>query len=232
MARLAGSGETVMDMAHEVDRYFAHIASGTYADVDDLQLNLLGRTEAELFSEDFEFHPVVMVLDALVLDDPGTSNHHVLLGRSPLEGQVLYLMHDGESRVVFASLEEFLAAADRALAENLVLPEIHPVISPRPADQECLRELVDTLLAGDEIEVVLALIPSLELDDATQLRQLVAHEDFLLGEMVALEIIKRPDALLQELAGLCAAHPHPQVARAGERALRAIRTLQEKHARV
>lgn len=222
----------MMDMAHEVDRYFAHIAGGAYADADDLQLNLLGRTEAELFSEDFEFHPIVMGLDGLVLDDPGTSNHHVLLGRSPLEGQVLYLMHDGESRVVFASLEEFLAAADRALAGNVVLPEIHPVISPRPADQACLTELVDTLLAGDEIDVVLALIPSLDLADTAVLGQLVAHEDFLLGEMVALEIIKRPDPALLEVARLCASHAHPQVARAGERALRAIRTLQEKPASV
>ena len=214
-----------MDMPSDLEGYFARVSRGEYSDLDELELNLLGRVEAELFTEDFEFHPVVMQLDGLVLDDPGTSNHHVLIGRAPLEGQVLFLTHDGGSRVVFASLAEFLAAADKARAEGTVLPETHPLISPLVLDQACLSELIETLLEEDETDAVLALIPSMDLCDVKLLGKLVAHEDFLLGELVALEIAKRPVEVLEGVAIQCAAHRHPQVSRAGARALAAIRAL-------
>lgn len=214
-----------MDLPSDLEGYFARVSQGAYSDVDELELNLLGRVEAELFTEDFEFHPVVMHLDGLVLDDPGTSNHHVLLGRAPLEGQVLFLTHDGGSRVVFASLAEFLAAADKVLADRTVFPETHPLLSPQAGDQACLSELIETLLEEDETDAVLALIPSMDLCDLKLLAKLVVHEDFLLGELVALEITKRPVAALEGVAIQCAAHRHPQVSRAGARALAAIRAV-------
>jgi hypothetical protein len=214
-----------MGTQSDLEGYFAHLASGAYSDIDELELNLLNRVEAELFTEDFEFHPIVMHLDALVLDDPGTSNHHVLLDRAPFEGQVLFLTHDGGTRVVFASITEFLAAADRAIAEKIVLPETHPAASPRVADQVCLSELIQTLLDEDETDVVLALIPSMDLSDLALLGKLATHEDYFLGELVALEIAKRPAAALENVAHQCAAQRPPQVAQAGHRALRAIRAL-------
>lgn len=212
-----------MDTSSNLEDYFARLADSAYADLDDFELNLLGQVEAELFTENFEFHPLVMQLDGLVLDDPGTSNHHVLLGRAPFEGQVLFLAHDGGCRVVFASLDEFLKAADRAVREKIVLPETHPVLSPVVGDQACLGELIDTLLEEEEIDVVLALIPSLDLQNLTLLARLAAHEDFLIAEMLAIEIAKRPHTCLADVAAQCAAHPHKQAAQAGTRALAAIR---------
>ncbi len=156
-----------------------------------------------------------------MLDDPNTSNHHILLRRPPVNGQILYLAHDDNSRIVFSSLAEFLACAERAKIENLSIPELHPPISPVAPDQAELSNAIRTLIAEDQVDVVLALVPSMDLSDNALLAELLGHDDFFLGEAVAEAIRTRPSVALAALARQCAEHPHPQVARAGQRALAA-----------
>lgn len=195
---------------------------GHYTGHAALELNLLHNDAAIAITADFRWQPVVKLLDGLVLDDADTSNHHVLLQRAPLEGHVLFLSHDGETRVVFSSLDALMAAADAALADGIALPELHPSLAPVPADQPGLSALVQACVDQDEIEVALALIPSLDLADHGLLSHLAVHEDFFLAEAVAAEIAKRPDPTLATIAALCVAHAHPQARNAGHRALRAL----------
>jgi hypothetical protein len=47
------------------------------------------------------------------LDDPRTRDHHVFATKLPIAGQVLYLNHDSDTRIVFESLAGFAEAAER-----------------------------------------------------------------------------------------------------------------------
>lgn len=204
------------------DDYFRQLAQRTRARDLTLELNLLDRAGADDWTARLRGHPIVDRLDGLVLDDPETSDHHVLLRRAPFNGCVLHLAHDDDSRVVFASLADWWRAVHEAGRQQVPLPELHPRLSPLPTDQAALSRLIAGLVEADEIDVALALIPSMDLGDTALLEALAVHEDFFLGETVAEEIAKRPSAALRDIARLCSQHPHVQARKAGARALHAI----------
>lgn len=187
---------------------------------------LLDAAAAVDLTRDFRgFHPVVRALDGVILDDEDTSDHHVYLARPPLAGMVLFLAHDGGTRVVFPSLETYRAAAGRARESGGWITDVHPAAAPLGPDQPALGALVTALLDrydDDAGAVVTAVLPSLDLRDVQLLARLATHEDFYLGEAVADEITRRPRPDLAEAARLCASHPHGQVAEAGARAVRAV----------
>lgn len=215
-----------MTLPAELDLHFARIAVGDYAGHLDIELNLLDRAQATEWTGLLTYHPIVAALGGIVLDDPETSNHHVYASRSPLRGSVFYLAHDDDSRIVYASLADFLAAADAAKRSRTWLSELHPACSPVAADQAGLSRWIGELIDGHSgNEVAMALIPSLDLGDTALLRRLVTDPDFFLGEAVAVEIEKRPSRALGPIAELCLLHPHPQVVSAGRLAARAIATL-------
>jgi hypothetical protein len=211
------------DVPADLQTYLDRIKNGWYAEHREVELNLLPIQGAVDLTHQFrEFHPVVRALDGLILDDPETSNHHVYLDHPSLKGTVLYLNHDGDTRVVFASLHDFLAAADAAMEWGPSLRGFHSIISPLAKDQECLSELVrqqQSLDSEDGTSVMTAIIPSMDMRDLELLRRLAQAPDFFLGEAVAIEISKRPSPELREVAEFCAAHGHFQAAEAGRRAL-------------
>lgn len=192
---------------------------------------LLVGAELLRWHEDMHSHPTLKLLGGFVLDDPGTSNHHVLLTAAPLAGAVLYLNHDGDTRVVFGSVDEFLEATRQAQARGCDVEDLHPRISPSATDQEGLTALIRRLLESPEDEdLAVQLIPSLDLLDLDLLRELATHENFFISEAVAVEIEKRPDEKLREIAVLCAEHKHPQAAKAGKRALTVEERRRFEHA--
>ncbi|SEK16778.1 MULTISPECIES: hypothetical protein [unclassified Variovorax] len=132
--------------------------------------------------------------------DADTSNHHRLLTRSPLAASVLFLSHDGDTRVVFDSASAFLEAVRKARDSGLDVPGLHPACSPVAQDQAALSTFIRGLLdAADLGDAVVALVPSMDLQDADLLRRLAQDEDFHLGEAVGIEIGTRPSpALLQD----------------------------------
>lgn len=177
-------------------------------------------------SESFASHPTISALRAYILDDENTSDHHFLITAEPLAGSIFFLSHDGESRVVFENAMDFLRAVRDAGTQGLSVSELHPDLSPVAADQASLSHLVRNALERRACnDLVLSLVPSLDLKDTALLRKLVSHSDFFLGEAVAVEIEKRPSAELLPIAALCAEHSHPQVANAGARAMRRIQPL-------
>jgi hypothetical protein len=129
-----------------------------------------------------------------------TSNHHLLLTRSPLAASVLFLSHDGDTRVVFDSASAFLEAVREARDSGVDVPKLRPACSPVAQDQAALSPFIRGLLdAADLGDAVVALVPSMDLQDADLLRRLAQDEDFHLGEAVGIEIGKRPSpALLQD----------------------------------
>ncbi len=204
-----------------LDAYLARIDGQDFSGA-----SLLSAADIVRWSLDLRSLPIPRRLDGLVLDDPQTSNHHLLLTASPLAGAVLYLSHDGDSRVVFADVEDFLDAVRRAAADDREIEDFHPSVSPPADDQAGVGALIRSLLASaDDEDAAVAFIPSLDLRDTGLLRELASHENFFVAEALAVEIAKRPSAALREIARICAAHAHPQAANAGKRAVTAVASL-------
>ena len=209
-----------MSIDKQLTEYFGGVSRFGLADSD---LNLLGREAAEALTHGFEGLALMDLLDGLVLDDPGTSNHHVLVRTGPLAGQVFHLCHSDVPRTVFPSLEAFLAAGVRALEEAAFLEDLHPELSPLAPDQAGLVTFIERLLEDEGLEdLVPSFVPSLDLTDVALLERLALAENFFIAEAVALEIAKRPAAGLAQVAELCSRHGHPQVAQAGAAAVRAV----------
>lgn len=167
-------------------------------------------------------HPLMSMLGALVLDETNTSDYHVYLAKPPLQGCIMFLSHDGESRIVYDSPQRFLDAV-KAGTNYSSLEDLHPLHSPIVADQSGLARFIEANLDHDDVDMIMSVaIGCLEVEDTALTRQLATHDDFYVVEALGEAITLRPAPELLGLADLCAAHPHPQAAQAGRRAQRAI----------
>jgi hypothetical protein len=206
--------------------YFDRIADGSFASRFEIALNLLPAPRAVDLMSVFREIPIIQALDGFVLDDGNTSDHHFYLAGSALQGMVLFLAHDDDTRIVYPSLKEFVGAAQAAKEQDQWFPDIHPAHSPMAPDQTALSQFIREHLGGENAtEIVTAVIPSMDLRDFTLLRRLAEDDDFFLGEAVAREIAKRPSSKLREIVELCLAHHHPQVVNAGRLARDALAKL-------
>lgn len=212
-------------LAEQLSTYLAAVDAMADAEEFRTSLGLLSLAQMVEETRTFRSLPLVELLGGIILDDPGTSNHHVLIGAAPLAGMVFYLSHDGGSRVVFDDLAAYLAAAEAAFEDDDFLDEHHPVHAPLAADQAGLRALLSSAASqSDGDEVIVPLLPSLKLSDPDFLIALVG-DDFLIGGAVAEEIIRRPAAALLPVAQFCEGFAHPQVSRPGAKARQAIAAL-------
>ena len=211
----------------ELVRFFEQAAEAGMHTPSLHSQHLLTPEQSAQWTRSVRGHPIVDALDGVVLDDVETSNHHVYVNAGPLKGAVFFLCHDGNSRIVYGSLVEFLSAAIRARSEGQWLEDQHPLRSPIAVDQAGLSTWIRQLLALDNWdELVPPFVPSLDLSDSLLLRELASDEDFFVAESVALEISARPTLQLTQIAELCAQHRHPQASRAGKMGLAAIQAQQ------
>jgi len=211
--------------------YFEQISDGSLSGHDELELNLLPVADALRWTKDFrEFHPVVNCLRGFILDDPNTSNHHIYLSAKCCAGAVFHLSHDSESPIVFPSLSAYAAAAREAIRMEQSLTTYHQDTGIELSDQAGLSQLVADLLDGrfdcEGAEIILALIPSMDLTDLALLERLARIDDFYIAEAVGDAIARRPRKELKEIAETCKQHPHFQAAKAGSLAVAAIVALQ------
>jgi hypothetical protein len=208
----------------EIFAYFDDIADGALSGMEKIGLNLLPAVDVARWSKQFRsFHPLVRTMGGLVLVDGNTSNHHVYLSSGPLEGAILFLDHDGDTRVVFSSLSEFFVAGCNASSKNLHLEDLHPAYSPLESNQQPLNAFASDQLEGDDADAVIpALLHSMDLQDLDLLGRIAIDSNFLLVEAVAEAIQRHPSNHLRAIAELCAANWHAQAANAGRRALAAI----------
>jgi hypothetical protein len=212
-------------LAEQLRGYLSAVDAMPDAEQFKVSLGLLSLAQMVDESLTFRSFRLMQLLHGIVLDDAGTSNHHVLICAPPLAGMVFYLSHDGDSRVVFADLAAYLAAAGAAFEADDFLDEQHSGQTPIAADQPGLRELLAGAASqADSDEIIVPLIRSFELSDPDFLIALIG-DDFLIGEAVAEEIIRRPAIALLPVAKFCENHPHPQVSGPGAKARQAIAAL-------
>lgn len=212
-------------LAEQLRTYLSAVDAMADAEEFKTSLGLLSLPQMVEDTRAFRSLPLVEMLGGIILDDPGTSNLHVLIGAAPLAGMVFHLSHDGGSRVVFENLAAYLAAAEVAFKADSFLDEHHPAHSPLTRDQAGLRALLSSAASrSDGDDVIIPLLPSLDLSDPDFLIALIG-DDFLIGEAVAEEIIRRPAAALLPVAQFCERFPHQQVSRPGAKARQALAAL-------
>lgn len=219
---IALTGDTLI--AEKLEAYFRKIESQLPGAED---LGLLDMAQSIELSNQFRsFHPIVRDLKGVILDDPGTSNHHVFLGQLPLDGAVLHLSHDGSNRIVFDGIESFIEAANCAADDAMEIEDKHPEHAWIAEDQARLRDLIAALRSSTDGEgILIALLPSLKLSDVDFLSTLATDESFYVAEAVCNEIARRPTADLLPVAELGEQHPHSVVRDAAAKAKERISAL-------
>lgn len=212
------------DITEKLEAYFRTVDA--WSEGRD-ELGLLPRPEAIEQTENFRsFHPLVRTLQGIVLDDPDTSNHHVVVCRSPLEGTVVYLAHDGDSRIVFDGITSFMEAARRASDAGGFLDDEHPQHAWIAGDQAGLKSLIAQLCSeADNEDIVPVLVPSLDLSDPDYLSILFGGDDVYVAEALCRTIAQRPMPHLMQVAEQGEQHPHPMVRNAATLARKRISGL-------
>ncbi len=183
------------------------------------------KTSAQQTESYQSFHPLCESLRMIALDDANTSNVHCYVPELPIPGSVFYLCHDGDSRIVFASLREYLDAADLALNSDGWITDYHsttPLLSPHQPE---LNNLIKEVRDQADGSTVAPLIAASDLQDFALMAELAQDSDFYLGEAIAEQIQALRDISLLPLAEICAKHPHIQVNRRGKAAVKMLRSL-------
>jgi hypothetical protein len=142
---------------------------------------------------------------------------------------VLFLDHDGDTRIVFPTLSAFLEAARRSVSEFRDLRSFHPGGGVLISNQDGLNSLIGALYDGsleiDGVDAVLALLPSSDLSAVELLQRMSHDEDFYIVEAIGDAVARRPRSELESVAAICRDHSHPQASKAGQRAMAAIAAL-------
>lgn len=216
LATLAGDPK----LAQDAPAYFHTL--GTWPDAGH-DLGLLNEAAAIALTRQFRsFHPVVQGLHGILLDDPDTSDHHVLLGHEAVSGAILYLAHDGDSRIVSpASTPSSPPPARRP--HSATRSKIFTPIAPVLPDQPALRSLIASLRPTPYYEdTAPLLIASLDLTDVDFLAALVRDPHVYVAEAVLRAIAARPSATLLPIVDAGASHGHVMVRNAADAARRRI----------
>ena len=159
----------------------------------------------------------------IALDDADNSNPYCYVTKGPVRGAILYLCHDGESGVAFASLHDFLAASDSAIANGTWLDDIPHDDTLAGLDRKAVGDHVRGILGDEErVEELCVLLPLL---DTTDVALMTALSDFFVREALAVMLVSHPNSNLQAICEQLACDRHPQVAGPGMRALAAVNRI-------
>lgn len=172
------------------------------------------------------FHPLVWSLHGIILDDPNTSDHHVMLCVAGVRGAVMHLCHDGTTRIVFKCTNSFLEAVGRAADEGGFVEDEHPTMAWVADEQDGLQDLISSLRNHvDYDDIGPALVPSLNLKNVEFLANLVEQDSVYVAEAVCREIEIRPAEHLMPVLERAGVHHHWMVRNASIRARAKINGL-------
>lgn len=162
--------------------------------------------------------PVVERLGLWALNDANDSNPYCYISRGPCSGAVILFSHDPEPEIRFSSLAKFISA----LSEVDDLDDLHP----EPGLSFDLDSEIAALLDEDSEDSAFLLatyMPRAGSFSASNLSTLADHPDLLIRESFAGFLKNHGGASELEIATRLSKDGSPQVARAANSAVGAIR---------
>ena len=206
------------------DDLVGHFAGDHFPTDLELSINILRLPSAIEYTAGIHRHTILGVPFGLVaLEDANNSNPYCYVTKGPTRGSVMYLCHDGDSRIAFSSLRDFMAAIETAITNRTWIDDLPRDETLAGLDRIAIvghaTRLAEADGAAEEICVLVPLIPTTEVGLMNILSQ---HTDFFVREAVAERLAANPNVALLAAAERLAADQHPQVARPGKRALSAV----------
>lgn len=159
-----------------------------------------------------------------VLDDANDSNPYCYIMRGPCSGAVLHLSHDGDSRIEFRCLADYVAAMKR-------VGESGNSIDDASMDMDLdfpLSGEIESLCKEDSEDAVFLLaiyLPVCRLLTAEAKTILLDHEDFFAREAFAKWLQQNPSIENLAYAEKLAQDSYPQVAQPGRMAQSSINKM-------
>jgi len=141
---------TIDDWFEVMDGAQAHLEGFS----DPTGVGLLDRKDSERTTAELSFHPAVSILDCVVLSDPGTSNHWMLVRHPVAAGMVALLSHDGDSRIGHPDLDSFMAFACETSERDGDIELDAPDVVLRVPDRLVMEELLASIADADDRDQV------------------------------------------------------------------------------
>jgi hypothetical protein len=209
------------------DDLVSHFAGDCFPNDPELSINILSLPSAINYTAGIHRHAILGAPFGLIaLEDANNSNPYCYVTKGPTAGSVMYLCHDGDSRIAFSSLRGFMAAIDTAIANRTRIDDLPRDPALAGLDRSDIVAHVARLAEGNgAIEEICVLVPLLSTTEAGLVNVLSQHPDFFVREVVAHLLVAYPNIDLFVAAERLAADPHPQVARPGKRALSAVNRM-------
>ena len=222
--------ENVASLLHAVcvdppEDLIAHFAAPPIRDLD-LSINTLDVGSAVFCSEALADLDYGAALGLIALDDANDSNPYCYVTKGPCAGLVFHLRHDGDPCFVFSSLDTFKDALRGLIANRKCIDDIVPESRFPSVDQGQLQAFLRSAVKDEVVvEVICAYLPVLQEPLAELLANLADIDDFYLREALAEYIVARPQSEYLAVAEALAGDSHPQVARPGANALKAVKRI-------
>ena len=206
------------------DDLVRHFAATDRPAAPALSINVLGLPQAVEYTGGIQQHAILGEPFGLIaLEDANNSNPYCYITKGPARGSVMYLCHDGDSGIAFASLDDFRTAIDAAIRTDTDIYDLNHDRDLSALDRDSIASHVRQLLVNDGLtEEICVLIPLIQTSNLELMTALASHSDFFVRESVAVHITESPSVDLLPIAQSLATDQHAQVARPGKRALSAV----------
>ncbi len=192
----------------------------------DLEFGFLGLEQAIEYTRAIADLYIADNMGLFTLNDADDSNPFCYITKGIAKGKILHLMHDGEGRIKFNSLKDFLRECKSVDEHDIDVYSIDWNHESLVANQSALAEVLDSLATKPEdtaVELMLLYIPLLDGADVSVFERHCLHEDFYVREYLANRIVELASPKLLPVAEKLAADQHSQPAEAGKRAVSAIK---------
>jgi hypothetical protein len=206
------------------DDLVAHFAAEQMPDEPSLSIHILPLVQALEYTNGIQHNAILGEPFGLIaLEDANNSNPYCYVTKGPTRGCVMYLCHDGDSGIVFSSLDDFVTAIHNAIQTHTDIYDLPQDETLAALDRAAISEYVTTLVANDGLtEEICVLIPLIPTANVGLIAALARHPDFYVREAIAEHIANSPNLKLLRIAKALSADQHAQVARPGQRALAAV----------
>lgn len=175
-----------------------------------------------------EYDPVVTELGFIPLDDANDSNPYGYLTKTPLAGHIMHYNHDGDRRIKFSTISQWVDELNRLGENNLDIDEaIFKKNISCPQMELLIKYIIedydpDSCFFSDSTTYLVSCLNHKGIEAA---EIILKTKDFFIKEELAKMIQQKPHKTFLEVAKKLSKDNHEQVSRPGKLALKQVNRL-------